>query len=265
MKKILISLSIVLFLAISCQEKDDYDYSKIEPGKTAITGPSSILTGIGAEFNALARGGSSFEWKLLEGGPISFTAVEGKPHCIFINSDATADTSAVISVTETTAGGIVGVPDTVSFLIYLFCALDNGITDLIGSWGGTDAYYYESIVTTELSGDDIIISGLGEEFMGDWWGEAITDKGTVIIEIDASDGSIVIPEQYIYTTDYDGTPYTYNISGSGKWNNCGAAPTIELEYDFYNVEDDYWIGAEYGEEYMEGLPYLKAVLVLSSK
>lgn len=48
-----------------------------------------------------------------------------------------------------------------------------------------------------------------------------------------ADGTVVIPRQYIYTTDYEGDPYDYEILGSGSWNSCGGTPTLTLEYDIY--------------------------------
>ncbi len=70
-------------------------------------------------------------------------------------------------------------------------------------------------------------------------------------------GTLVIPEQYFCETDYiDG----YKIKGSGTWDNCGAKPTMKIDYDIWFPEDGFWIAAKYGASYLGGKTVLTANL-----
>jgi hypothetical protein len=67
-------------------------------------------------------------------------------------------------------------------------------------------------------------------FITEFWGEAIIDGGTFMMTWNV-DGTVDIPRQYIYTTEYKGDPYDYEIKGSGTWDNCGSAPKLLINYD----------------------------------
>lgn len=131
-----------------------------------------------------------------------------------------------------------------------YCPLDNGISDLEGSWGGTDGSW-SSTITTSLVDGNFTISGISEAMIGDgFWGETITDKGTVVVNVNIADGTLSIPRQYIYTTLYEGEPSTYEIKGSGVWSNCEATPTMLIEYDIYYEGDAVGIAGKYGANYL---------------
>jgi hypothetical protein len=143
-----------------------------------------------------------------------------------------------------------------------FCPLANGAADLVGSWTGTDAWY-PSIITTAVSGEDLAVTGMGVGFITNWWGETVTAGGTITMTF-YGNGIVDIPRQYLFTTDYEGAPYDYEIEGSGKWTNCGTKPTLLITYDIYYAGEDAGLAAQYAS-YLNDIPYLTADITLSGK
>ncbi|MCY1634802.1 hypothetical protein [Marinifilum sp. D737] len=128
-----------------------------------------------------------------------------------------------------------------------YCPLDNGINDLEGSWGGTDGTHWQSTITTALVDGKLTISGISETMIGPgFWQETITERGTVVVDVNIAAGTISIPRQYIYTALYDGELSTYEIKGTGVWSNCEATPTMLIEYDIYYEGDAVGIAGNYG-------------------
>jgi hypothetical protein len=147
-----------------------------------------------------------------------------------------------------------------------FCPLLNGAADLVGSWSGTDGqggYNYSSIITSIQNGTNIDASGMGVGFINDFWGEDVVAGGTCTITIQGN-GIIDIPRQYLFTTVYEGANYTYEIEGSGKWDNCGPAPHMLINYDIYYTGDAKGLAATYSS-YLGGISYLTADVTLSGK
>lgn len=145
-----------------------------------------------------------------------------------------------------------------------FCPLENGVASLVGSWSGTDGqgdYTYSSQITTEVSGDKLAVSGMSVGFINDFWGEAVIDGGTFLMTV-AGNGSVDIPRQYIYTTEYEGAPYDYEIMGSGKWENCGSEPVLIIDYDIYYPGEENGLAKQYNS-YLGGVAYLTADIKLT--
>lgn len=143
-----------------------------------------------------------------------------------------------------------------------FCPLANGNADLVGTWSGEDAFY-ASQIETSIDGADFIVAGMSKEFMEDWWGEAITAGGSFKMTVKGN-GSVDIPRQYIYTTDYKGEAYDYEIKGSGKWENCGSHPVMIITYDIYYPGEDKGLAAQYSS-YLGGATFLTAEIELTGK
>ena len=141
------------------------------------------------------------------------------------------------------------------------------ITELTGNWTGTDNWAYPNEVETTISGDKLMIYGMGFEWMGDYWGETILRGNPVPVVFDWTTlGSVVIEDQYYITTDYKGVEYPYNIVGSGRLNLCGSYPVLTLEYDL--IQDGFSIGDYYGELFKVTLtlaPAGKGYKVISSE
>jgi hypothetical protein len=145
-----------------------------------------------------------------------------------------------------------------------FCPLANGVASLVGSWVGTDGqgdYTYPSQITTAADGSKLAVSGMAVGFITDFWGESITKGGTFLMTV-TGNGSVDIPRQYIFTTDYKGDAYDYEIKGSGKWENCGNKPVLLINYDIYYPGDDKGLAAQYSS-YLGGVAYLTADIELS--
>lgn len=143
-----------------------------------------------------------------------------------------------------------------------FCPLENGAADLVGTWAGDDAYYTTSSVTTVVSGANLAVSGVGEAFISDWWGEPVVAGGTFIMTVKAN-GLVDIPRQYLFTTVYSGVNYDYEIKGSGKWTNCGATPTLLIKYDIYYPGDADGLGKSYAS-YFDGAGYFTLDITMGS-
>lgn len=148
-----------------------------------------------------------------------------------------------------------------------FCPLSGGVTDFVGAWSAVDVGYDWGAeaplsvtvpIATELSTDKLMVSGIGEAFIEQFWGEGIVDGGSFLMTV-LGNGLVDIPRQYIYTTTYGGSPYEYEIKGSGKWENCGPKPIITITYDIYYVGEADGLTKQY-VGYFGGVPYLTAVI-----
>ncbi len=121
-----------------------------------------------------------------------------------------------------------------------FCPLVNGAADLAGTWNvtaddnaGNPYGAGENSFTAVANGTDKLdVTGLSEAFINNFWGESVIAGNVFTMDV-AANGFVTIPRQYIYTTDYNGTSYDYEIEGSGTWTNCGAKPTLTISYDIY--------------------------------
>ena len=152
-----------------------------------------------------------------------------------------------------------------------FCPLANGAASLVGSFSGTDVGYDWGAeapvsaninVTASLSGASLkATGGIGQPFIQQFWGEAVIAGGEFLMTI-KGDGNIVIPRQYIYTTTYGGSPYDYEIAGTGKWENCGAKPKLIINYDIYYPGDEEGLAKSYAS-YLGGKTYLTATITMN--
>ena len=188
------------------------------------------------------------------------------------------ETSASVTITSVAENMPVGVPvvlnlsindpnaaptgteATYTFKRIEFCPLVNGPADLIGTWTGSDAYYGSGFVATNATATTIDIDGIGQDFIADWWGEPVVGGGKITIEI-AGNGLITVPRQYLYTTIWGGSNYDYEIAGDGKWTNCGASPTMKIEYDIFYPGDAEGLAQTYSS-YFSGIPYFTADVTL---
>ncbi len=116
--------------------------------------------------------------------------------------------------------------------------------DFVGVYGGADGFtgvggdfWYNNPVTVAFPGD-VTIDGLGHGWMLDFWGETVTTSTPVVMVMN-TDGTLTIADQYCMTTDYDGSPYDYNIIGTGTWSGCNPA-VLHIEYDL--IQDGFSVG-----------------------
>ncbi|MBN2820837.1 MAG: DUF1735 domain-containing protein [Bacteroidales bacterium] len=144
-----------------------------------------------------------------------------------------------------------------------FCPLANGAADLVGTWTGTDAWYGSGFTTVLNTPTQLEVTGLAQDFMSDWWGENVVSGGTCTMDV-AANGFVTIPRQYIFTTTWAGSPYDYEIAGTGKWTNCGDSPTLLIQYDIYYPGDVNGLAFTYSPAYLD-TPYLTADVTLTGK
>lgn len=118
-----------------------------------------------------------------------------------------------------------------------FCPLENGSADLVGTYTvAENGSGYENGITVTQDGEDIIVDGLGQDFITNFWGEPVIEGGSFTVEV-APNGEMTIPRQYVFTTTWEGSPYEYEIAGTGVWRNCGESPVLEFTYDIYYPGD----------------------------
>lgn len=254
-----IVLALVVSLFNSCETppieaaQEAYDYNKIQPKVLGVTGPSIVIQTFTGEFTLnYHRGGSTWNWSA-ENATVESVSEDTRVATLRFN-EYPADGTATITVTETTMGGLTSEPVSVEVTVQKYCPLQNGVADLAGHWTGTGTDGYPADITTVVSGSDLEVSGLSEDFIQDWWGEKILEGGSFKMTVNV-DGTMTIPRQYIYTTEWDGAPYRYEIEGSGTWDNCGATPSMTIEYDIYYEGDPDGLGATYGPGYFDGITF----------
>lgn len=244
--------------------QEAYDYNAIIPkvlGK--IEGPGIAIQTFTADYTlGYSRGGSTWNWTCTDASVKSISADTRVATIEF--TQYPADGHATVSVTETTMGGKTSDPVSLEVEVKKYCPLANGAADLVGTWSGTDGqgdYTYPSEITTELSGEKLAVSGMSVGFINDFWGEAVIEGGTFLMTFNL-DGTVNIPKQYIYTTEYDGAPYRYEVKGSGTWDNCGSEPALLIDYDIYYEGEDVGLAEQYNS-YLGGVKYLTADIKLS--
>jgi len=107
-----------------------------------------------------------------------------------------------------------------------------------GAWSVKTPYHngLQNDFTAEVTDDTLFIDGIGQAFILNFWGETPTTSAPVEITLN-SDGTVSIARQYVYTADYNGGLYDYEIEGSGTWNACGDKNILDLVYDIYYPGD----------------------------
>ncbi|MFT6866788.1 MAG: hypothetical protein ACJA08_001625 [Cyclobacteriaceae bacterium] len=118
-------------------------------------------------------------------------------------------------------------------------------TTLVGTYTGQDSnldgigFVGESQIVAVLNtaGDDIEMTGINVDFMENVWGEAVQTSVPVKLTIDYAAKTIVIEEQFIFTTLYDGALYDYTIYGTGYVDACN---NVILEYEMN--QDGFLVG-----------------------
>jgi hypothetical protein len=130
-----------------------------------------------------------------------------------------------------------------------FCPLLD-LNDLVGSWTGADNWGYATKVVTSLDGENFMIQGLNEDWMQDAWGEEIQEMVPVVVTMNPN-GTLVIDRQYYMTTLWDGAPYRYEVSATGKWDNC--VKTLSIEYEIFYEGDDLSLCGLYGYCFSEDI------------
>lgn len=245
--------------------QEAYDYNSIIPKVLGdIEGPDIAIQTFTADYTiGYHRGGSTWTWSAANA--IVKSVSEDSRVATIEFDQYPADGLATVTVTETTMGGKTSEALSLVVEVKKYCPLPNGVADLVGAWSGTDGqgddYTFESEITTEVSGADLSVSGMSVGFINGFWGEPIIEGGTFMMTVNI-DGTVDIPRQYIYTTEYEGAPYRYEVEGAGTWDNCGNEPTLLINYDIYYEGEADGLAAQYNS-YLGGISYLTADIMLS--
>lgn len=244
------------------ENQNAYSAEDVVPLVLKVKGPTTVLQTFVFDFEVdYSRAGSTWSWSSSD-ATVQSVSTDTKIGSILFDR-LPASGKAIIKVTETTAGGITSPEKSIEVTVKPFCPLANGLADLAGSWSCTETgpgYDYTSTITSVVNGTKLDMAGLGQEMIADFWGEPVVAGGTCIVTINP-EGTVTIPRQYIYTTVYKGTNYDYEIMGSGTWDNCGASPSMVIEYDIYYPGDTKGIAATYSPSYF-ATPYMTATIVL---
>jgi hypothetical protein len=229
------------------KSREAYDASKVVPIVQGISGPASVLQTFAFDYKVTySRAGSTWSWTAVN--CVIQSVSEDTKSCSVMFSTLPAGGKAKIQVTETTSGGVVSPVKEFEATVSPFCPL--AITGFVGTWSGTDGFNSgthmrtSQVVTSAPSGTTIKVTGLNFGWIDAKWGELITNGGTINMTVNGN-GTLVIPAQYCFTTDYDGDPYIYWISGEGNWSNCGAKPTMIIRYVLENKTDGYKLPSAY--------------------
>ncbi len=222
MNRILTRNSIIfpgILLLAACTNNDGYDYAGIEPGKTEVSGPSKIYTGYDYDFFARARGGSSYEFTVVE-GLFTITGTDD-PYRVIVRSDSDVNTIGRIAALETTWAGKVGIPDTMTFEISLFCELD--INQFTGEYHCDEEGY--AVYPVNLIKDP----EHANRILNDNFWDYPAPGSTIYYELSGTFGQIVtVPHQ----------PFTFGngfvgwVEGSGTYDGC--AGTMIVDYTVFN-------------------------------
>ena len=150
--------------------------------------------------------------------------------------------------------------DVITLKIQKFCPFV--INDFVGSWPGTDGFGTGShrrvsqVVIDTPTATTVKVTGLNFGWISAKWGETITDGGTITMTVNPN-GTTSIPDQYCFTTDYNGAASIYWITGTGVFSNCGAKPTLTINYVLYYKSDGSKLPLDY---YGSAYPTFVAIL-----
>jgi hypothetical protein len=260
-------LTVAVLLFTTCTKtymekaQDGYSASKVVPVVLSASGPTSVLQTFSFDYKiTYERAGSKWNWTATDATIVTVSA-DTKTATIAFNTKP-ASGKAQIKVTETTSGGTTSAEKVFDVTVNPFCPLP--IAGFVGSWAGTDGFGTAShlrqsqVVTSAPSGSSIKVRGLNFDWISAKWGETITAGGTINMTINPN-GTTVIPDQYCFTTDYDGSPYEYWITGTGVWGNCGSRPTLTITYVLYYKSD----GSKLPADYYAGYSAFVATLTLN--
>lgn len=251
----------VSWLFTSCETdmqkaQKDYDATQVIPKVLGINGPQLALQTFSYTYSpSYFRAGSTWEWSVTGATIVSVSSDTHRATVSFPTIPSGG--KAQLSVVETTAGGAVSDPKVIDIQVDPFCPL--ALSGFVGSWLGTDGmdlvdYFFDSeVVISNPASTTVKVTGLNYGWITNVWGETVIAGGTIDMTIE-NDGTVVIPDQYCFTTLYDGDSYIYRIKGSGTWGNCGATPTLNIAYVIYYESDGYtlpadWTDGEFSEFY----------------
>lgn len=240
---------LMLIFVTSCKE-EDYDFDSINPELiNGISGVSeTYASGLApVTFNVDGRGGSSFVWSVTGSG-VTITQ-DDKVYEAYITFDQSdVDLEAIISCTETTAGGVTSETVTKTVTLYKFQAM--AFEEFLGEWVGTetdgnDTWDVTIVATAGAEENTIVFSAtdgipalMSPLFTG--WGETFQagfgNEGNIVITLDLNTGGANIIGQYFGQT-LPG-PWDYWFDGTGSWEGINRTMIINYALQFDDTYSD---------------------------
>lgn len=227
MKKIILGLSGItlgiMFIVSSCTTpaieaaQEAYDYNSIVPKVLGVNSPSSVVQTQTVDVNVnYHRGGSIWSWSA-EGATVQSVSEDTKTATILFDQ-APASGKAVISVTETTMGGITSDPLSVEVSIEPFCVLD--INKFTGAFDCDEEGY--GVYPVNFTLDPDVQNRIINDNFWDW----PADGEVIYYDLSGDiDQIVTVPKQTF--TFGDGTVGW--VEGSGVYDGC--AGTMVVDYD----------------------------------
>ncbi|MBN2762037.1 MAG: hypothetical protein JXR41_03015 [Bacteroidales bacterium] len=233
----------------ACEEENDYDYNKIVPKIVGgISGPSVVLaTGAKDEvYKVLHRGGSTFTWSVTGADATVTLDPEFSSIANIRFNQSSVDKAAVVTVTETTMGGLTA---SATYDVSLSAFTPLTWDDFVGTWAGEDEDGPVSFEVTKGDAENSIVintdaNGVPGLFYGIYagWGEAFQpgfgNEGNAVVDVDLATGDLTIAPQYWGQT-LPG-PYDYFLYGSGYYNGPVMTLTYSMNFDD-TYSDDYYV------------------------
>lgn len=241
MKKIIsglsgIILSSLLFVS-SCTTpaieaaQEAYDYNAIVPKVLSVNAPASVVQTQVADVKVnYHRGGSKWNWSA-EGAAVQTVSEDTKTATVLFDQ-APASGKAVITVTETTMGGITSEPFAVEVVIEPFCVLNVNL--FTGAFVCNEEGYGEYPVT--FSADPEVQNRIINDNFWDWPAEG----EVVYYDLSGDINQVVtVPKQSF--TFGDGT--VGSVEGSGSYDSCTKTMIVDysVEYggDVYDTHHEF--------------------------
>lgn len=213
---------------------DEYDFSKVIPAVQGVNGPSNATQSFSESYSVnYFRGGSTWSWSATN-ATISSTSDDTREVDVLFTDAG----EAVITVTETTLGGVTSEPYEVIVDVAEFCPMSRD--DFLGTWvGAEDGKTSGPLTVTFVAGpnDNEIVAEatagipafMSDVFLG--WGETFQPgygmEGDIVLIVNEN-GSIS------KRVDYWGQtlpgPWDYWSFSEGLWSGCGTAPSMDFDF-----------------------------------
>lgn len=230
----LLSISSILF--IGCDDDGGYDFDAIVPIVQGFEGPTAAFASGGGfvEYKVIGRGGSTFEYSVSGiGATIVKSEEETSAKITFAQSDV--DVNAVVSVVETTYGGVASEPVSINVSLKKFKPM--AITEFYGNWTGV-GYKGEVLDFEVVAGaveNQLLLKAVGRVpalyhslFTG--WGEdfqvGIGQEADIFVDVNLDNGGLSVLNQYFGQTEPG--PWDYYLDGSGLWDGFTKSMTLTI-------------------------------------
>jgi len=207
------------------ENQNAYTAQDVVPLVLGVTGPTSVYQTETRDFYPnYSRSGSTWSWSVTGATLKSVSADTRKATIEFATMPASG--KAVLTVSETTSGGVTSTDKVVEITVKSFCALD--INNFIGAFDCDEAGY--GVYPVTFTKHPTLANTIVNDNFWDW-----AAPGAVIYYTLSGDflEAVTVPKQ-----DFEfGDGYVGWVEGSGKYDGC--ANTMIVDYTVYYDGDEY--------------------------